>query len=459
MNKKVFDHKNPADYIKKATKGLTEKVVRKISAEKKEPKWMLEKRLEGLKLFHSIEMPQWGPSLSKLKFEDIIYYAVPENVTDSKTWDDVPKDIKNTFEKLGIPQAERAMLAGVGAQYESSVVYHNLKEEWEQQGVIFEDLDVAIKKHEKLVQQYFMKCVPVSLHKFTALHAAVWSGGTFLYIPKGVSITTPLQAYFRMNAKNMGQFEHTLIIIEENAKAHYIEGCSAPKYGSIALHAGCVEVYVKENAHFQYSSAENWSKDTYNLNTKKAIVEKNAHIQWVGGNMGSGVTMLYPCSVLQGEGSKAEHLGLAVAGEGQIQDTGAKVIHMAKNTTSTIVSKSMSSKGGITSYRGLVKVLPQATNVTTSVSCDALILDEKSISDTYPDMQIENDEVTISHEASVGKISEDELFYLMSRGIEQEEAISMIVNGFIEPIIKALPLEYAVEMNRLVEMEMEGSVG
>ncbi len=460
INRDTFDHHNQSSYMQKTEAGLSERLIRHISAEKNEPDWMLARRLQGLKMFNEMAMPGFGPDLSHLKFDEIIYYAVAGGTENTKSWKDVPKDIKNTFERLGIPQAEREMLAGVGAQYESKVVYHRLKEEWESKGVIFEDMDVALQKYPELVKKYFMtKCVPISDHKFAALHAAVWSGGTFLFIPKNVHVSTPLQAYFRMNAKNMGQFEHTLIIIEEGAQGHYIEGCSAPKYGANSLHAGCVEVYVEPNARFRYSSVENWSKDTYNLNTKRAIVQKNAVMEWVGGNLGSGVTMLYPCSMLVGEGASADHLGVAFAGPGQHQDTGAKVVHAAPNTSSKVVMKSLSGAGGRASYRGLLKVLPNATGSQSSVNCDALILDEKSRSDTYPEMDIQTNDVTISHEASVGKIGDEEIFYLTSRGVTKEEAMGMIVNGFIEPIVKSLPLEYAVELNRLIEMEMEGSVG
>ncbi len=460
INRELFDTPNASAYMTKTTPGLSEALIRRISADKGEPEWMLEKRLEGLRTFAEIAMPGWGPDLSKLDFDAITYYAIPgDDIGDTKSWEDVPDDIRNTFERLGIPQAEREMLAGVGAQYESSVVYHRLKEQWVSQGVIFEDLDVALQKHPDLVKKYFMKCVPVNDHKFAALHAAVWSGGTFLYVPRGVKVDQPLQAYFRMNAKNMGQFEHTLIVIEDGAQAHYIEGCSAPKYGSQSLHAGCVEVFVADEARFRYTSVENWSKDTYNLNTKRAIVGRNSVMEWVGGNLGSGVTMLYPSSILRGEGGRADHLGVAFAGPEQIQDTGAKVQHLASNTSSNIIMKSISRGGGKSMYRGLVKVAPGAKNVNVAVKCDALLLDEESVSDTLPDMQVDNNTATVSHEASVGKIGDEEVFYLRSRGLSEDEAKGMIVNGFIEPIVKTLPLEYAVELNRLIEMEMEGSIG
>lgn len=460
LKKEVFEHRNPSAYATNARRGINEEIVRAISASKKEPDWMLEYRLNGLRAFREKPLPTWGPDLSKLDFNQIIFYAAPNEATPTQSWDEVSPEIKQTFDRLGIPQAERKMLAGVGAQYESVNVYHRLKERWEKLGVIFEDMDAAVQKYPDLVRQYFMnRCVPVNDHKFAALHAAVWSGGTFLYVPKGVNVDAPLQAYFRMNAKNMGQFEHTLMIVEEGAEAHYIEGCSAPKYGSSSLHAGCVEIFVHKNARFRYSSVENWSRDTYNLNTKRALVAEGARMEWVGGNMGSQVTMLYPCSILQGERAHAEHLGIAFAGPGQIQDTGAKVIHAAPHTTSSVIMKSLSRDGGKSLYRGLLTITPRAHGSISKVKCDALILDDHSISETIPDMNIQNPDVTIGHEATVGRIGEEEVFYLMSRGLTEQEAHAMVVNGFIEPIVKVLPLEYAVEMNRLIELEMEGSVG
>ncbi len=460
LDRDTFDHKNTADYTTGSERGVSEALVRRISADKKEPDWMLAIRLEGLRLWNEKPLPTWGPDLSTVTFDDIIYYASPDDVSaDNKSWEDVPDDIKKTFDRLGIPEAEKKMLAGVGAQYESETVYHRLKAEWESLGVIFEDMDEAVKKHPELVQKYFMKCVPPNDHKFAALHAAVWSGGTFLYVPKGIKVSQPLQAYFRMNAKNMGQFEHTLIIIEDDAQAHYIEGCSAPKYGSDSLHAGCVEVFVGKNAQMRYSSVENWSSDTYNLNTKRARVGADSRMEWVGGNLGSGVTMLYPCSILLGERAHAEHLGIAFAGRGQWQDTGAKVYHSASHTTSNIVMKSISKDGGTSVYRGLVQVAPHAREIVSNVKCDALILDGDSRSDTIPQMNIDNNTATVTHEATAGKISDDAIFYLRTRGLSEDEAVAMVVNGFIEPIVKELPLEYAVEMNRLIEMEMEGSVG
>jgi len=458
IDRSRFDDRNKEKSVKSSELGINEEVVRMISAEKNEPKWMLEKRLQALKVFEDLPMPTFGPALNKLDLNKICYYRKADDVSNAKSWDDVPDDIKNTFEKLGIPEAEREVLAGVGAQYESENVYHKLKDEWTQQGVIFEDMDVAVQEYPELVQEYFMtRCVPVRDHKFAALHGAVWSGGTFLYIPKGVNVTMPLQAYFRMNAKRGGQFEHTLIIIEEGAQGHYIEGCSAPQYGMSSLHAGCVEVFVKKGARFRYSSVENWSKNTYNLNTKRAIAEDDAIMEWIGGNLGSGVTMLYPCTILKGDRSRADHLSIAFAGEGQYQDTGAKVIHIGKDSKSTVLSKGLSKDGGTSNYRGLLRIFPEASGVQASVNCDNLILDDGSISCADPVMEIHDQSAEVSHEAKVGSIGEDELFYLMSRGISEEEAMAMIVQGFIEPIVKELPLEYAVELNRLIELEMEGA--
>lgn len=458
LDRDVFDTANPSPYVDQYKKGLSEELIRKISSDKNEPEWMLQHRLESLKIFFEKPLPSWGADLSKLDLDDIIYYA-RTGAKETDNWEEVPEDIRNVYDRLGIPEAERRMLAGVGAQYESEMVYHNLKEKWTQLGVIFLDMDDALQTHPDIVKQYFMKCVPNTDHKFAALHGAVWSGGTFLYVPKGVKVEEPLQAYFRMNAKNMGQFEHTLIVVEEGADVHYIEGCSAPKYGSHALHAGLVEIFVKPNAKARYSSVENWSRDTYNLNTKRAIVERDAVMEWIGGNMGSGVTMLYPCSMLVGEGARCDHMAIAFANKDQWQDTGAKVMHLAPHTSSKVISKSISKGGGTAVYRGLLKVSPTAYDCTANAECDALLLDEISRTDTVPDIQINNNDVTIAHEATVGKLSEEDLFYLMSRGISLDEARAMIVNGFIEPIVRLLPLEYAVEMNRLIELEMEGSVG
>ena len=461
LNRTTLDDANSSDYATHAKKGLSRELIEAISKDKNEPQWMLEHRLASYEAFIKKPLPTWGPDLSGLDLDGIIYYARPGEVVPSTKWEDVPDEIKRTFERLGIPEAERKYLAGAGAQYESQNVYHKLKEGYGKQGVIFEDMDAALQLYPNLVREYFMKCVTMHDHKFAALHGAVWSGGTFIFIPEGVNVDKPLQAYFRMNAASMGQFEHTLIIIEKGGQGNYIEGCSAAKYETPSIHAGLVEVFVKEGARFRYSSVENWSRNTYNLNTKRAIVGKNGIMEWVGGNMGSGCTMLYPCSILKGEGARADHLGIAFANKDQIQDTGAKVIHAAPRTTSTVVMKSISKSGGTSVYRGQLKILKGAKGAKAQVKCDALILDDTSISDTIPDMQISENDVSIGHEAKVGRISEEQLFYLMSRGITEDEAMAMIVNGFIEPIVKAMPLEYAVEMNRLIEMEMEtlGAVG
>ncbi len=460
LTRDTFDHQDPSGYMSRFRKGLSEELIHAIADDKGEPDWMRQHRLKAYQYFQNIPLPKWGPNLDALKFEEICYFA---KAADKKggydSWDKVPAYIKNTFDRLGIPKAEKSVLAGVGAQYESEVVYHSLEKELEDLGVLFLDMDVALRQHPELAKKYFMKCVPSNDHKFAALHGAVWSGGTFLYVPKGVKIEKPLQAYFRMNAQGMGQFEHTLIVIDEGAEAHYIEGCSAPKYGANALHAGCVEVFVGAGAKFRYSSVENWSKDTYNLNTKRAIVEKDGVMEWVGGNMGSGVTMLYPASILKGENASANHLGIAFANADQIQDTGAKVFHIGKNTRSRVVMKSLSKGGGASIYRGSLRIAKTAENALAQVQCDALILDEHSKSDTVPNIQSANPTATIDHEAKVGRLSQEEVFYLMSRGLAQEQAEAMIVNGFISPIVRQLPLEYAVEMNRLIEMEMEGSIG
>ncbi len=458
LSREVFDSANPAPYVEGQSRGLSEELVRRISADKNEPEWMLEHRLQSLAIFREKPLPTWGADLSKLDLDDILYYA-KAGAGESDDWGEVPEEIRRVYDRLGIPQAERKVLAGVGAQYESEVVYHKLKKEWESLGVIFLDMDRAVREHPETVREYFMKCVPASDHKFAALHGAVWSGGTFLHVPKGVSVREPLQAYFRMNARNMGQFEHTLIVVEEGASVHYIEGCSAPKYGTQALHAGLVEIFVKPHATCRYSSVENWSRDTYNLNTKRAIVERGASMEWVGGNLGSGATMLYPASLLVGEGARCDHLAIAFANNGQWQDTGAKVFHLAPNTSSSVISKSISAGGGTAVYRGQLHVAPHAHGSTAAVECDALLLDEISRTDTIPDIRVQTNDVTIAHEATVGKLSEDDLFYLMSRGIPAERARAIIVNGFLEPIVRELPLEYAVEMNRLIELEMEGSVG
>ena len=440
------------------TVGLTEEVIKEISEKKQEPKWRLELRLKALEIYNELNMPTWGPNLTELDMSKIATYVKPK--TDmKKSWDDVPDDIKNTFDALGIPEAEKESLAGVGAQYDSEIVYHSIKEELVKQGVIYTDFDEAVKKYPELVKEYFTKCVPMTDHKFIALHYAVWSGGSFVYVPKGVKVDIPLQSYFRLNAKGAGQFEHTLIIVDEGASLQFIEGCSAPKYNEINLHAGCVELFVKDNGYLRYSTIENWSKNMMNLNTKKAIVSSNGTIEWVTGSFGSKVSMLYPMSILNGENAKCEFTGISFAGKGQNLDTGLKIVHNAENTSSVVNSKSISKDGGICTFRSDIKVRPRAKNSKVSVSCESLMLDSISRSDTIPVNSIENDEVEFSHEAKIGKISDKTIFYLMTRGISEEEAKAMIVRGFASPISKELPLEYAVEMNNLINLELEGSIG
>ncbi|MBI5803533.1 Fe-S cluster assembly protein SufB [Candidatus Pacearchaeota archaeon] len=459
ITSETFNHKNPERLKFKAEPGINEELVRIISQDKNEPEWMLKKRLNAFRVFQEKEMPNWGPDLSALNLDEIYFYMKPDAKKNSKSWKDVPEDIRKTYELLGIPEAERSALAGVGAQYESEVVYHNLKKDLAEKGVVFLDMDVALKEYPELVKKYFMtNCVSPTLHKFAALHCSVWSGGTFIYIPKGVKVELPLQAYFRMNAKSGGQFEHTLIIADENSEIHYIEGCSAPRYSENSLHAGCVEIHVLKNAKVRYSSIENWSKNTFNLNTKRAVVYENGIMEWVNGNMGSNITMLYPCSVLIGKNSKTEYIGVAFAGKGQYQDTGCKVYHLAENTSSKVISKGISKNSGTTSYRGLVSIKKGAINSKSSVRCDGLMLDNQSKALTLPAMEVAESQVQVSHEAVVGKIQEEQLFYLMSRGLSEQEATKMIVLGFIEPVVKELPLEYAVELNRLIELEIENSV-
>ena len=434
-------------------------MIKKMSAAKKEPDWMLAKRLAAYQIFKKLELPKWSVNLGKLDLAKIIYYTdplLPKSVSD---WKKVPKQARETFAKLGIPQAEKEMLAGAGAQFESSVVYHRLKKQWEKLGVIFMDMDEAVKKYPRIIKQYFMtSCVSPSLHKFAALHAAVWSGGTFMYVPKKVSVKLPLQAYFRLNKARMGQFEHTLIILEEGSQAHYIEGCSAPRYDVASLHAGCVEIFVKKNARLRYSSVENWSQSVYNLNTKRALVDENGRIEWVTGNLGSRATMLYPASVLRGENSSADYLSIAFAGHGQIIDSGAKIFHLAKNTSSKVVNKSLSKNRGRTVYRGQLRVMPGAAGSKTFTQCDSLILDNQSSAATIPDIEIKEKQVSVGHEASAGRIDERKLFYLQSRGLAKDEAASLIVSGFVEPVIRELPLEYAVEINKLIDMELTNPV-
>jgi len=440
-------------------KGLNEKVVKEISKKKNEPGWMREFRLKALGVFEKKDMPKWGADLSGIDFKKYKYFKEP-GVSRKRNWDEVPEETKKVYEKLKIPQVERKLLAGVGAQWDSGVVYQSLKKKMSNLGVIFCDMDEAVKKHSELVKKYFMKkCVSVENNKIAALHGAAWSGGSFVYVPKGVKVTEPLQGYFYLNLISGGQFEHTLIILEEGASLQFIEGCSAPQYKSEALHAGVVEIFVGKKAKMRYSTVQNWSTNVFNLSTKRAIVEEKGQMEWISGSLGSKVTMVYPASILVGKGARADHLNLSLAGKGQEIDTGGKAIHAASETTSNMIAKSISKDGGISTYRGLVKIIKGAKNAKTNVSCDALILDKKSVSNTYPHMEIAENEVVALHEAKTGKIAEEELFYLMSRGISEQEAMAMIVNGFMEPIVKQLPLEYAVEMNRLIELEMEGSVG
>ena len=411
ITREAYDNHNPENLLFKSEPGLSKALVCQISSDKKEPDWMLKKRLEAFEIFNKMKMPNFGPDISDLDFNEIHFYMKPNSIKNSVSWNKIPDDIKKTYEKLGIPEAERKSLAGVGAQYESEVVYHKLKREWEKQGVVFLDCDEGLKKYPELFKKYFMTtCVPVDLHKFTALHGAVWSGGTFIYIPKNVKVKMPLQAYFRMNARKGGQFEHTLIIADENSEIHYIEGCSAPVYTENSLHAGCVEIHVLKGARVRYSSIENWSKNTYNLNTKRAIVHENAVMEWVNGNTGSRVTMLYPCSVLVGENAKTDYIGIAYANKGQHQDTGCKVYHLAPNTSSHVISKSICMKGGITAYRGLVKIKKGCKGSKSSVRCDGLMLDNESTATTLPSMDVCENDVNVSHEATVGKIGEAQLF-------------------------------------------------
>ncbi len=459
INRSLFDAANKDTSTYKSKPGLTEEVVREISKQKNEPEWMLEKRLKAFELFNKTKTPKWGPDLLELDLNKIRYFVRP-GTEETKKWQDVPEEIKQTFDRLGIPEAEKKALAGVGAQYDSDVVYHNIKDDLAKKGVIFENMDKAVHEYPELVKKYFMtQCVPAHDHLFAMLHAAAWSGGTFIYVPKGVSVELPLQAYFRMNAEGGGQFEHTLIIADEGSEISYIEGCSAPRYTTNSLHAGCVEIFVMKNAKVKYYSIENWSKNTYNLNTKRALVDENASIEWINGNMGSGKTMLYPSSVLRGKGARSNSLGIAFAGPGQNQDTGAKAIHAAPNTKSTIKAKSISVGGGVSTYRGMVNIAGNASGASCSVDCDALLIDQDSVSNTYPSMKIANNDVEIAHEARVGKIGDEEIFFLQSRGLSEEQAMQMAVAGFVEPIVKALPLEYALELNKLIELEMEGSVG
>ncbi|HBG65144.1 MAG TPA: Fe-S cluster assembly protein SufB [Treponema sp.] len=442
----------------KIRKGLDESIVRRISEEKQDPDWMRDFRLKSLALFNEINEPDWGPDIHDLDIQKIVTYVKAKTSMAAK-WEDVPKDIKETFEKLGIPEAERASLAGVGAQYDSELVYHNVRDEVSAQGVVYTDLESALRgQYAGMIREYFMHLVPPSDHKFAALHGAVWSGGSFVYVPKGVKVKIPLQSYFRLNAAGAGQFEHTLIIVDEGADLHFIEGCSAPKYNVANLHAGCVELYVKRGAHLRYSTIENWSKNMYNLNTKRALVEDDATMEWVSGSFGSHISYLYPTTLLKGSHSRCEFTGITFAGQGQNLDTGAKMVHIGQYTSSVINTKSISKSGGISTYRSSIVVNSGARHAKASVDCQSLMLDSESRSDTVPAMSIMTDDCDVGHEAKIGRISNKAVFYLMSRGLSEEDARAMIVSGFANPVSKELPLEYAVEMNNLIRLEMKGTL-
>ncbi|MBD3422257.1 MAG: Fe-S cluster assembly protein SufB [Chitinivibrionales bacterium] len=448
----------PDSSVFKTRRGLDEEVVNQISSHKQEPEWMRQYRLRAFGAFQKKGMPNWGADLTSINFDDIYYYAKPMD-EQGRTWDDVPDSIKQTFDRLGIPEAERKFLAGVGAQYDSEVVYHNIKEELKQKGVIFLDPETALKEHPDIFREYFGTVIPYMDNKFAALNSAVWSGGSFIYVPPGIEVDIPLQAYFRINSESFGQFERTLIIADEGSFVHYIEGCTAPVYTTDSLHSAVVEIIAKKNARVRYTTIQNWSGDIYNLVTKRATAYEGATVEWIDGNIGSKRTMKYPSVYLMEPGAHGEVTSIAFAGKGQEQDTGAKMVHVAGNTSSVITSKSISKDGGIASYRGLVKAESGLKNIKSHVICDALLIDDKSTTNTYPYMEIDSEDVSIEHEARVSKISEEQLFYLMSRGLKEQEASMMIVNGFLDPLVKQLPMEYAVELNRLIELEMEGSVG
>nr|WP_201760839.1 Fe-S cluster assembly protein SufB [Nonomuraea sp. K271] len=442
-----------------AKRGLSEEVVRNISALKNEPEWMLDLRLKGLRLFDKKPLPTWGSDLTDIDFDNIKYF-VRSTEKQATSWDELPTDIKNTYDKLGIPEAEKQrLIAGVAAQYESEVVYHKIREDLEEKGVVFVDTDTGLKEHEELFKEYFGSVIPVGDNKFAALNTSVWSGGSFIYVPPNVEVEIPLQAYFRINTENMGQFERTLIIVDENSYVHYVEGCTAPIYSSDSLHSAVVEIIVKKNARCRYTTIQNWSNNVYNLVTKRAVAYEGATMEWVDGNIGSKVTMKYPAVYLMGEHAKGETLSVAFAGEGQHQDAGSKMVHLAPHTSSSVISKSVARGGGRTSYRGLVQIEEGAHGSASTVKCDALLVDQISRSDTYPYVDVREDDVSMGHEATVSKVSEDQLFYLMSRGLDEDEAMAMIVRGFVEPIARELPMEYALELNRLIELQMEGAVG
>lgn len=456
--KEKYGFYDPEKYVFKAKKGLNREIVEEISWMKNEPEWMRAYRLRALQVFYKKSMPQWGANLNDINFDDI-YYFLRATDRSERSWEEVPEDIKKTFDRLGIPEAEKKFLAGVGAQYESEVVYHNIQEHLQKQGVIFLGMDQALVEHPDIVKKYFGTVIPAADNKFAALNSAVWSGGSFIYVPPGVRVEMPLQAYFRINARSMGQFERTLIIADEGSYVHYVEGCTAPTYSSDSLHSAVVEIVINKGARVRYTTIQNWSSNVYNLVTKRAVAYEDATMEWVDCNLGSKTTMKYPAVYMMGKGAHGEILSVAFAGKGQHQDAGGKVVHAAPHTSSLITSKSISKDGGRTSYRGLLKVYPGCEGVKSNVRCDALLLDEDSRSDTYPYIEVDEDNVSIGHEASVSKIGEEQLFYLMSRGLSEPEAATMIVSGFIEPIVKELPMEFAVEMNRLIQLQMEGSVG
>lgn len=459
IDRSLYDFRNEDKDAYRISEGLTREIVEQISREKHDPEWMREFRLKSLEIYNSIQMPQWGPSIEGLNMENIVTYVRPNTKMQGK-WEDVPEDIKDTFERLGIPQAEQTSLAGVGAQYDSELVYHNVRKEVEEQGVIYTDMESALNgPYAEMVHEHFMKLVPPTDHKFAALHGAVWSGGSFVYVPNGVSVAIPLQSYFRLNAKGAGQFEHTLIIVDEGADLHFIEGCSAPKYNVANLHAGCVELFIGKGAKLRYSTIENWSKNMYNLNTKRALVAEGGTIEWVSGSFGSHVSYLYPMSILNGEGARSEFTGVTFAGHSQNLDTGCKVVHNAPKTSSVVNTRSISKSGGISTFRSSVVVTNKAKQAKSSVSCQSLMLDNISRSDTIPAIDVRTADADIGHEAKIGRISDDAVFYLMSRGISEEEARAMIVSGFADNVSKELPLEYAVEMNNLIRLEMQGSIG
>ncbi|MBO5609238.1 MAG: Fe-S cluster assembly protein SufB [Eubacterium sp.] len=460
VDRSLYDFRNVDEDVYKVAEGLTPEIVRQISKEKNDPEWMLELRLKSLDIYNNMEMKEWGPPIDGLHMENIVTYIKPKDNKMSADWDEVPEEIKDTFERLGIPQAERESLAGVGAQYDSELVYHNVREEVAAQGVIYTDLESAMHgEYGDMIREHFMKLITPQDHKFAALHGAVWSGGSFVYVPPGVTVEIPLQSYFRLNAPGAGQFEHTLIIVDEGADLHFIEGCSAPKYNVANLHAGAVELFVGKNARLRYSTIENWSKNMYNLNTKRATVEEGGKMEWVSGSFGSHTSYLYPMTILKGDDSKVEFTGITFAGEGQNLDTGMKVVHTGARSVSTVNTKSISKSGGISTFRSAVVIGPNAKGAKSAVDCSSLMLDDISRSDTVPAMDVRCDDVDIGHEAKIGRISDEAIFYLMSRGISEEDARAMIVSGFADNVSKELPLEYAVEMNNLIRLEMKGSIG